>query len=73
VELIFTDMHSYAMEDPDVASGDRPLDQTDFRSCSRAKRWRCSTAGRAYAGGKPPETVSFGEASIPTSGAMSRR
>jgi alkaline phosphatase D len=65
VELILTDMHSYAMEDPTSRSETDPLDQTVFPFLFPRESMEVLDAGRAYADGKPPETVSFGEASIP--------
>ena len=65
VEVILTDMHSYAMEDPTSRSETDPLDQTDFPFLFPREAMEVLDAGRAYADGKPPETVSFGKASIP--------
>jgi len=65
VELILTDMHSYAMEDPASRKETDPLDQTVFPFLFPQESMEVLDAGRAYAGGKPPETISFGEASIP--------
>ena len=65
VELILTDLHSYAMEDPTSRSETDPLDQTVFPFLFPREAMEVLDAGRAYADGKPPETVSFGEASIP--------
>src|SRR3954468_5040047 len=65
VELIVTDMHSYAMEDPTSRSDTDPLDQTVFPFLFPREAMEVLDAGRTYADGKPPETVSFGKASIP--------
>ena len=65
VELILTDMHSYAMEDPTSRPETDPLDQTDFPFLVPREAMEVLDAGRAYAGGHPPATVSFGKASIP--------
>jgi alkaline phosphatase D len=65
MELILTDMHSYAMEDPASRSETDPLDQTVFPFLFPQEAMEVLDAGRAYADGKPPDTISFGEASIP--------
>ena len=67
VELILTDMHSYAMEDSTSRPETDPLDGPgkDFPMMFPREQMEVLDAGRAYAAGKPPDTVSFGEASIP--------
>jgi len=67
VELILTDMHSYAMEDPASRPETDPLDPPgkDFPFMFPRESMEVLDAGRAYAGGKPPATISFGDASIP--------
>jgi alkaline phosphatase D len=64
VELILTDKHRYAMEDPTSRSQTDPLDQRDFPFLFPREAMEVLDAGRAYANGNPPGTVSFGKASI---------
>jgi len=67
VELILTDMHSYAMEDPGSRPETDPLEGPgkEFPFLFPIDQMEVLDGGRAYAGGKPPATISFGDSSIP--------
>lgn len=65
LDLILTDQHSYQMADP----LDRPemgtIGRSDFPYCFPEEVAEIIDAGRAYNDGNPPDTITFGETSIP--------
>ncbi|MDF7774057.1 alkaline phosphatase D family protein [Sphingomonas sp. AOB5] len=60
VELMVTDFHAYAMEIPAGRPGAAELDAGAFPFTPR-EVLEVLDAGRDYAGGKPPETITFGK------------
>ena len=64
VDLILTDFHSYGMEDPTSRPEAGPLSMKEFPFLMPQETLEMLDAGRAYDGGKPPETIAFGK-SIP--------
>jgi alkaline phosphatase D len=65
VELLITDHHSYRSEDPSGRVEVKPLSSKDFPEMFPEEALAILDAGRTYDGGKPPETISFGEIAVP--------
>jgi alkaline phosphatase D len=65
VELIITDQRSYRSEDPTGRPEARAFSSDGFPELFPQEALEILDAGRAYAGGKPPETIRFGERQIP--------
>ncbi len=65
VELIITDQRSYRSEDPTARPGAREFLSNHFPELFPQEALEILDAGRAYAGGKAPETIRFGERQIP--------
>lgn len=64
VDLILTDLHSYKMADPSDRPEAQALDSGDYPVVPQ--EWmEIIDGGRAYAGGKPPKTITIGDRTIP--------
>jgi alkaline phosphatase D len=57
VELILTDFHSYAMQDPTTRA--EGFDLEDFPDLFPQEALEILEAGRAYDGGRPPDIIAF--------------
>lgn len=64
VDLILTDQHSYRSEDPLLRPELKPLTSSEFPSVIAEEVVAVLDAGRAYAGGHPPETIRVGNREI---------
>jgi alkaline phosphatase D len=65
LELLITDQHSYSAEYPG-GRGEAPrLSSDDFPELVPQEVLEILDAGRTYAGGKPPETIRYGEVQVP--------
>lgn len=65
VDLFLTDQHSYRSEDPLLRPEARALQSDDFPSVIPSEAVAVLDAGRAYAGGQPPDVLRFGSQEIP--------
>ncbi|MFO1469385.1 MAG: alkaline phosphatase D family protein [Steroidobacteraceae bacterium] len=65
VDLVITDLRSYRMEDQIDRPEADPLRSDDFPEMMPEEAMAALDAGRTHAGGHPPETLKFGEASVP--------
>jgi alkaline phosphatase D len=65
VDLLITDLHSYRSEEPTGRQEAEPLASADFPNFVPQEAMEILDAGRAYAGGKPPATLRFGDAEVP--------
>jgi len=64
VELIITDQRSYRSEEPTGAPEAQDFSSKDFPELFPQEAMEILDAGRLYAGGKPPDTIRFGERQI---------
>jgi alkaline phosphatase D len=64
VDLIITDQHSWRSEEPTGRPEAAPLFSEDFPNLVSEEAMRILDAGRAYAGGEPPEKIRFGTVEI---------
>ena len=64
VDLVITDMHSFIAEQPTSRPEAEPLSSRDFPNFVPQELMELLDAGRAYDGGKPPATITFG-ATVP--------
>jgi alkaline phosphatase D len=64
VDLILTDQHSYRSEDPLLRPEVQPLTSSDFPSVIAEEVVAALDAGRAFAGGHPPEVIRVGDKEI---------
>jgi alkaline phosphatase D len=65
LELIITDQRSYRSEEPSGRPEAQDLTSEDFPELFPEEALEILDAGRAYAGGKPPESIPFGSRRIP--------
>lgn len=65
VELIITDLHSYAMEDPSSRPGADDFNAKDFPNLFPEEAMEILDGGRAYADGRPPATIAYGGKEVP--------
>jgi alkaline phosphatase D len=65
VELIVTDQRSYRSEEPTDRAEAKTLSSSDFPELLPQEAMEILDAGRAYNGGKPPDSIPFGSAEIP--------
>jgi len=65
VELIITDQRSYRSEEPTARAEAQEFISKDFPQLFPQEVQEILDAGRAYAGGKPPDTIRFGNLQIP--------
>jgi alkaline phosphatase D len=60
VDLFLTDQHSYRSEDPLLRPEAQALQSDDFPGVIPSEAVAVLDAGRAYAGGQPPDVIRFG-------------
>ncbi len=65
LELFITDQHNYRTEVPGSRGETDALTGGDFPELYPQEAMEILDAGRAYAGGRPPETIRFGDAQVP--------
>jgi alkaline phosphatase D len=66
LELLITDQHTYRAEVPDSRDEAQPLwGGSDFPELVPQEVLEILDAGRTYAGGRPPETIRYGDAQVP--------
>jgi alkaline phosphatase D len=65
LDLLITDQHSYAAEDPGSRAEAQTLVSKDFPELYPQEVMEILDGGRAYAGGRPPDTIRFGNAQVP--------
>ena len=65
IDLILTDQRSYRSEEPTALPEARAFMSDSFPQLFPQEALEILDAGRAYADGKPPETIRFGEKHIP--------
>ena len=65
VEIIITDQRSYRSEDPTGRPEVQDFSSKDFPELVPQEVYEILDAGRIYAGGKPPDTIAFGDKQIP--------
>ena len=65
IELILTDMHSFAMEDPTSRPDADALQSDDFPFFFPQEAMEVLDAGRAHHNNSPPETIVFGSKAVP--------
>jgi alkaline phosphatase D len=64
VDLILSDFHSYAMEDPTTRNEADAFDLKEFPELFPQEALEILQAGRTYNGGNPPHSIPFGSASV---------
>lgn len=64
VELILTDFHSYAMEDPTSRNEADAFSLDAFPDFFPLEAMQVLDAGRTYAGGNPPQGIQLGEKTV---------
>ena len=64
VELLITDQRSYRSEDPNSRPEAQDFATKEFPELIPQEALEILDAGRIYAGGKPPETIAFGDKPI---------
>jgi alkaline phosphatase D len=64
LDLLITDQHSYRSEEPSGRREAHALSSDDFPELFPQEAMEILDAGRAYGRGKPPETISYGEARL---------
>jgi alkaline phosphatase D len=64
LDLIVTDQHSYRSEEPSLRKEATPLSNDDFPELVPQEVMEVLDSGAAYNGGKPPDTIVFGNAKI---------
>ncbi len=65
VELILTDLHSYAMEDPTSRPEAKAFDLPAFPEFVPHEVLAILDGGRDYSGGRPPATITVGGTTVP--------
>lgn len=65
LDVIITDERSYRTEDPYGRHEAETLDDKDFPQFDRQEVLEIVDAGRAYNGGKPPQSIRVGETEVP--------
>lgn len=65
VEMILTDQHSYRMEEQTGRPEAEAFSSRDFLDFYPQEVMEIIDGGHTYDGGKPPETIVFGEAKVP--------
>ncbi len=65
MELLITDQRSYRSEDPTSRDESDPFGSADFPNLVPQEVMEILDAGRAYAGGAPPETIRYGGTDVP--------
>jgi alkaline phosphatase D len=64
VDLILSDFHSYAMEDPTTRNQADAFDLKEFPELFPQEALEILQAGRTYNGGNPPENIPLGNTSV---------
>ena len=64
VEVILTDFHSYAMEDPTTRSEANVFETADFPELFPQEALEVLEAGRGFDGGQPPAEIAFGDTAV---------
>jgi alkaline phosphatase D len=64
VDLIITDQHSYRSHEPSGRPEAKALSDADFPQLMPQEALEILDAGRAYNGGKPPESIQFGATQV---------
>jgi len=65
VDLIVTDQRSYRSEEPTDRAEARVFSSPDFPEFFPQEAMEILDAGRAYNGGKPPESIRYGDQQVP--------
>jgi alkaline phosphatase D len=65
VDLIITDQHSYRSEEPTTRPEAAEFTSKDFLDFMPQEVMEILDAGKAYAGGHPPDTIRFGGKDVP--------
>jgi alkaline phosphatase D len=65
VDLIITDQRSYRSEDPMLRKEADAFSSKDFPQFAAEDAQQILDAGRTWNGGKPPDTIRFGDADVP--------
>ena len=65
VDLIITDQRSYRSEDPMGRKEADAFSSKDFPQFAAEEAQQILDAGRTWNGGKPPDTIRFGDAEVP--------
>ncbi|HVV97501.1 MAG TPA: alkaline phosphatase D family protein [Rhodanobacteraceae bacterium] len=65
IDLVITDHHSFTMEDPASQPGADAFGSEDFPNFFPQEVMEVLDGGRAFNGGKPPDTIPFGGATVP--------
>jgi alkaline phosphatase D len=65
IDLIITDQHSYRSEDPSGRPEAKVFSNPKFPSLIPEEALEILDGGRAFGGGKPPESIPYGQSSIP--------
>lgn len=64
LDLIITDQHSYNTQEPTTRKEAEALTSDDFPDLFPQEMLEVIDAGRAYASGKPPEKIAFGDVEV---------
>jgi alkaline phosphatase D len=64
MDLFITDQHSYRSEEPCARQEAAPLTADDFPELMAEENVAALDAGRAHRGGKPPDTLTFGDVHV---------
>ncbi|MBV9695316.1 MAG: alkaline phosphatase D family protein, partial [Gammaproteobacteria bacterium] len=64
VDLILSDFHSYAMEDPTTRAEAAAFELKEFPELLPQEALEVLEAGRTYNGGNPPQYIPFGDAQV---------
>jgi alkaline phosphatase D len=65
VELLITDQYSHRSQEPTSRDEAAPLSIPEFPELMPEEALQVLDGGREYAGGRPPESIAFGDASVP--------
>jgi alkaline phosphatase D len=65
LDLLITDQHTFRAEVPDSRPEAQPLQSDAFPELLPEEVLEILDAGRAYAGGQPPETIRYGDVQVP--------
>jgi alkaline phosphatase D len=65
LELIITDQHGYRSEEPSGRPEAEALASPDFPELYPQEALEVLDAGRAYSGGRPPESIAYGGTRVP--------
>ena len=65
LDLVLTDHCTHRSEEPTSRAAAAPLSVPEFPELYAEEAVQVLDAGRAYGGGKPPQTIAFGDAKVP--------